>query len=124
MSGRVIFEGAENLVAALLVKWSRLEAVRLQRRRKAAALNSIILRRLEQPSTVALAPRGRIHPENFDMQSAAPDLTDQPAQPFPAQTLQEETGRVVGRKARRSQIMSNELVDDQPAQGLCRQRIE
>src|SRR5271167_643084 len=113
-----IFQGAEHFVSAFLIEGPRLKAVRLQRRGKAATFDGISFCRPEQARAIALAPRGYVHPEKLHMHPAAPDVTNQPTQPFPARTLQEETDRVVRRVARHGQIMSGELVYDQPAQGI------
>src|SRR6266481_8040296 len=124
MSRWPIVQRGENLISIFFVERPRLEAVGLQCRGKAAALNGVGFGRLQQSRAVAVAARRRVHPKNSDMQPAAPETAEQPAQPFAARALQEEPYRVPGREAGRSDVVRVEAVVHVIAQGLARQWIE
>src|ERR1700756_3983166 len=104
MPRRIIIQGGEDLVSALLIEWARFEAGRLQSRADATALDCVILGGLHQPGPVPLPAHSRGDPEMRDVQPAPPDIAEQSAQPFAPPALQEEAHRVPGREASRSNV--------------------
>src|SRR6516225_10464855 len=118
MAGRVIVQGGEDLVPACLIEWARFITMRLQGRAYTAAFDRVFLCGLEQPAAVSLSAHGRGDPEMRDMQPAAPDIAEQPAEPFAVPPFQEKAHRIPGRLACCRDVVQRQTFGDEPAQGV------
>src|SRR5258707_2651774 len=116
----IVVERAEDFVAPLFVKRSRLEGVGVERDRMAAAFAAIgfgLVHQLRRPSPPA---RGLVDPEIGDVQPAAPDAAQKAAHRLAALALQEEVHRIIGRHAGDSDIEHIEAIAHDLRLGVLR----
>src|SRR5215469_13268437 len=107
MAGRVVVQGGEDLVPECLIEWARFVTMRLEGCTDAAAFDRVFLCSLQQPGAASLSAHGRGDPEMRDMQPAAPDIAEQPAEPFAVPAFQEKAHRIPGRLACCSDVVQS-----------------